>query len=317
MEKKQIKKTCRWIAFGLLLYTLLQNIVVMVDMVIKAVIIMMTTPDYAEAQQKLDGMLTHYLEDGTSMIVAVVLGTLFLWLWFVKKIGFKEIFKPGKPMTVKTFLKLLCLFMSVQFVFGYVYELMEWLLNLIGYSAEASMEMVTTSSSTISMFLYVAFIGPIVEELIYRGFVLRHLEKHGKMFAIIVSASLFGIMHANLPQNAFAFGVGLILAYVAMEYSVVWSIAIHIFNNFVLCELFNRVMEQCSEPVQTIGNMALLGIPFLISLGIVWHFRKGMKQYLVEHKTVEKSYLYAFTTVGMILFIGVELFTAIIMLQKL
>lgn len=317
MEKKEVKKTCRWVAFGLLLYTLIQNIVVFVDMVIKMVIIMITTSNYTEVEQRIEEMFTNYLEDGTSMIIAVLLGTLFLWLWFIKKVGFRDIFKRGKPMSVKTFLQLLCVFISVQFVFEYVYEFMEWTLNLIGYSAESSMEMATSTSTTVSMFLYAGIIGPIVEELIYRGFVLRHLEKYGKIFAIFVSAVLFGIMHANLPQGAFAFGVGLILGYVAMEYSVVWSIAIHIFNNLVLCDLLGMVLENYSEQIQNIVNMGLMGGAFLISLIIIWRFRKNIKQYLVEHKTVKKRYLYAFTTVGIILFIGIELLTAIIMLEKI
>lgn len=53
----------------------------------------------------------------------------------------------------------------------------------------------------------------------------------------------------------------------------------------------------------------------MASLVIIWHHRKRIKQYLVENKTQKKKYLYAFTTVGIVLFIVIELLTAILMLE--
>lgn len=58
--------------------------------------------------------------------------------------------------------------------------LLEGGLNLIRYTAVASEEAASSVSITVSMFLYAAIVGPIVEELIYRGFVLRSFEKYGK-----------------------------------------------------------------------------------------------------------------------------------------
>lgn len=315
-ERKDVKKVCRWVGFGLLLYTLILYAVVFADMIIRTVFIIIQDPSMETYDARFNAMVEELMESGLSMSIGVILGTLFLWLWFYKKVGFKNIFQSRKQMTVKRFLQFLCIFMGGQFVFDYVYQLMEWLLNLIGYTAEASMDIATSGSTTISMFLYAGIIGPIVEELVYRGFVMRHLEKHGKMFAIIVSAVLFGVMHANIPQGAFAFGVGLILAYVAIEYSVVWSIAIHIFNNLVLSELLGMALENCSELIQNIVYGGLLGGSFLVGLVILWLHRNSLKQYLVENKTKKKKYLYAFTTVAIILFIVLELLMGIMMLEK-
>lgn len=314
-EKKDVKKICRWVAFGLLLYTLLQYVVVFADMIIRIVLIIISTPDLEEQNQRMALLETELMESGLSMNISVVLGTLFLWLWFYNKVSFKSIFQAGKKMTVKKFIQFLCIFMGGQFVFDYVYQMMEWLLNLAGYTAEASMDMASSTSTTISMFLYAGIIGPIVEELVYRGFVLRHLEKHGKMFAIIVSAVLFGVMHGNIPQGAFAFGVGLILAYVAIEYSVVWSIAIHIFNNLILSDILGMMLQNCSELTQNLVYYGLMGVAFLVGLVILVLHRKRLKQYLAENKTRKKKYLYAFTTVGMIIFIVLELAVGIMMLE--
>lgn len=66
-----------------------------------------------------------------------------------------------------------------------------------------------------------------------RGFLMRRFEKYGKGFAVIVSAVLFGVMHGN-PLQIVMNAVGLILGYIAIEYSIKWSIILHIANNFIL-----------------------------------------------------------------------------------
>lgn len=44
------------------------------------------------------------------------------------------------------------------------------------------------------------FVIAIPEEIIYRGYIYNNFKKHNRMFAIIVSGILFGIMHAILPS---------------------------------------------------------------------------------------------------------------------
>ena len=54
------------------------------------------------------------------------------------------------------------------------------------------------------------------------------------------SALLFGVFHGNLVQIPFAFLVGLVLGYVAAEYSLGWCILLHWINNCVLGMLLER-----------------------------------------------------------------------------
>jgi len=77
----------------------------------------------------------------------------------------------------------------------------------------------------------ITVIGPILEEIIFRGAILRHLEPYGVNFAIVTQALLFGIYHLNLYQGPFAFLMGLILGYVALRFSIKWAILLHIANN--------------------------------------------------------------------------------------
>lgn len=77
-------------------------------------------------------------------------------------------------------------------------------LNIIGFSLMSSMEEASMNEETFFMLLYAAVIAPVSEELVYRGFVMSSIKKYGKVFAIVVSSVLFGVMHGNLPQALFA-----------------------------------------------------------------------------------------------------------------
>lgn len=57
-------------------------------------------------------------------------------------------------------------------------------------------------------------LGPLVEELVYRGFVFQRLCRKNAVAAVVGSAAVFGVMHLNLVQGIYAFAIGLVLAYV-------------------------------------------------------------------------------------------------------
>ena len=84
-------------------------------------------------------------------------------------------------------------------------------------------------------FMIAAFLAPVGEECFYRGIILRKAEKAFTfVMANIIQAALFGIMHGNLVQGAYAFALGLILGYVYHKYqSLVIPILFHMsFNIF-------------------------------------------------------------------------------------
>lgn len=63
--------------------------------------------------------------------------------------------------------------------------------------------------------LTLCMIGPVAEELVYRGFVYQRLRERGSQAAAAVwSAFLFGLMHFNLVQGVYAFILGILLAHI-------------------------------------------------------------------------------------------------------
>ncbi|WP_165820872.1 CPBP family intramembrane glutamic endopeptidase [Pueribacillus theae] len=81
------------------------------------------------------------------------------------------------------------------------------------------------------MVLYICIIGPVAEELIFRGLFLNRLSAKFKspIAAIIIANGMFAILHMD-PIGAFAFGVILSLIYFKTR-NLWWPILLHILNN--------------------------------------------------------------------------------------
>lgn len=83
------------------------------------------------------------------------------------------------------------------------------------------------------LFLIVAIVPPICEELAFRGFILSGLRHMGhKWRAIVVSSIFFGLAHALLQQSIGAALVGIVLGYLAVQCgSLLPPILYHILHN--------------------------------------------------------------------------------------
>lgn len=81
---------------------------------------------------------------------------------------------------------------------------------------------------------YVCLLGPILEEIIFRGFILRSMQKYGNLTAIIVSSILFSMFHLNLVQFINPILMGIVLAFITIKSKSIFpSIIAHIFNNTI------------------------------------------------------------------------------------
>lgn len=139
------------------------------------------------------------------------------------------------------------------------------------------------------MFVAVSFTGPIMEELLYRGVVLRALRRHGRIFAIVTSAMLFALMHHSFDQGIMAFFTGLVFGYVALEYSLGWSMLLHILTNLLSAVqavtgpyLSNAANEIIGWSTPVIGVVAFVAFIAL--------FRREMGDYLRAHCSAKGSY---------------------------
>ena len=108
-------------------------------------------------------------------------------------------------------------------------------------------------------------IGPLSEEVIFRGAIERRLlEKNwNPWFAIVISAALFAVSHLNFAQGLTAFVIGIFMGWVYYRTRSIWVTAlIHMVNNTVACLISLMGPESMSDEAFTLPLS--IGIPALI-----------------------------------------------------
>ena len=246
-------------------------------------------------------------------IAAMLVGFAILAAWKGSAYWKQELFVKEKSMRAGTFLCFLVFCMGAQMVNTLWVSLLEYLMNLGGSSVMPVLEQVSGSSNTFSMFLYASILAPIGEELLFRGFLLRSLRPFGKRFAVLGSALLFGLFHGNLLQAPYALAVGLLLGYVAVEYSLVWSIAVHMFNNLVLADLLSRLTASWSEMAYGVLNLILFGGSALASVILIVRNRNKIRDYCQSEWMDRRCLKCFFTNAGILTFMVITCISMAIM----
>ena len=118
--------------------------------------------------------------------------------------------------------------------------------------------------------LYVCVLGPVLEEVIFRGFLLKGLQRFGVSFAAVFTALLFTLYHMNLVQLFVPLIMGLFLAQLTIRTgSLIPAICCHILNNSfaTLADMIMPASDIWSWVFLIIESAVFIGI-----LGIFWVF---------------------------------------------
>ncbi len=117
--------------------------------------------------------------------------------------------------------------------------------------------------------LVVVIIGPIIEELLFRKFMIDRFAKYGDALAIIFSAVAFGLFHGNFYQFFYAALLGLVLGYIYTKTgNIYYTIIMHMLVNFLgsvavmpiieMQELVLSLMESANIEETLKGNIHAL-----------------------------------------------------------
>ena len=85
--------------------------------------------------------------------------------------------------------------------------------------------------------------------------------------------------------------MGLILGYIAIEYSIKWSIILHIANNFILGDVIGGLFGLLPDDVEGIAFTVFLGIGFVIGFVLLIIRRKEWISWLKENAAPGSYYL--------------------------
>lgn len=164
----------------------------------------------------------------------------------------KDIFSKSKS-TKKFILLGTVSCIGVGMVSSVIYAIYSTILEFGGITIpQPDFSLPTESKYLILFLIYVCFLGPVLEEIIFRGFILKSMQRFGNLTAIIVSSILFSMFHLNLVQFVNPVLMGIVLAFIAIKSkSIVPSIIAHVFNNSITFAI---------TAVSTLKRPLLLGI---------------------------------------------------------
>lgn len=169
-------------------------------------------------------------------------GCVFATVMQLKGLTYRELFHPAATSMRATAVALvpwvLLLVPALVFVISMVVTIVTQAFPLSD-SQQAMFERM--GADDLATMLLACVIAPVVEEMLFRGIILRgFLRRYGRAQAIWASAALFGMAHLNIYQ----FGAGLLLGAVsgwlyARSRSLVPCIALHASYNTALNLLAN------------------------------------------------------------------------------
>lgn len=147
-------------------------------------------------------------------------------------------------------------------------------------SAESYESMVQGLVESPFAFIVIGIIAPIVEDLIFRGFILNELRKdYSLKTALIIQAVLFGVMHLNVAQGLYAVLAGLVLGLIAVEAkSVIPAIIGHIVMNSSALLLSNVQEDTLATLFLPIVMMSVFFMFFAVRRAV-----RGIKASAVEN----------------------------------
>lgn len=169
-------------------------------------------------------------------LILIVSGAITLLTYFIvtlvrKKNMFKEI--SLHKMSFKGVFSVVFMGLSFNFIVMLVMSSLPF--------PEAMMENYETTSSLVVgtsgvlAWISTVLMAPIVEEVVFRGFVYSRLkEGTGMIAAVIVTSLLFGVVHGTVIWAAYAFVISLAFIFVRERFYSLWaSILFHVAFNFV------------------------------------------------------------------------------------
>lgn len=184
-------------------------------------------------------------------------------LWYYFGCGRKKIVNPLRVIHAKTFVVILVMALGMCLFANGIVLAEEFLLPAL---FQQYMELLDQAGFGVNPLTVIASIlaAPIGEEILCRGIIFHYAGKATEgmsnrraafWIANVVQALLFGIMHGNITQGAYAFVLGLALGYLRFRYDSLYaSMLAHFLVNF----LSNFIMGFLVIPESMFGAVILL-----------------------------------------------------------
>lgn len=312
---QQVRKDIGLFSALCLLYVI---VMAMVGLIYQTIVTLFQASRYFGNLEKIQKATENFMaRDGSYYLIAICVGVFIFWVYRDGKLFKSDLRMQKRAMTSKTFGIVLSFLLLGQLGFVLFNQIFETIFNLFGFTMLKAVESASAGSDSVSMFLYASFFGPVSEELIFRGAGLRTFGKYGKIFAILMSSLLFGLFHGNFPQFFFATFVGIIFSYVTLEYSILWAMAFHIFNNLVIGDGLTYVYSFLPDSAASLLHLIILLIGASIAAIFLFKNKTYIKRYVRENCAYPGAYRQAFRSVWFWLFACLMCLTSLTLIRHL
>ncbi|NLP25893.1 MAG: CPBP family intramembrane metalloprotease [Clostridiales bacterium] len=183
-----------------------------------------------------------------------------------------------KPQATKGFIaKWTVITMGLSHATNYIFTIIFLIIQAITGKTLNAISLIAedTIFDKIVMFITIAFLAPIFEELLFRGTLLTHTIKYGRWFAIIVTGCTFGLFHQNYQQIFYASVMGILACFLAIKTkSIITPMIIHFSFNLIgaiqsmfLSGIDLAILESTDTDLLT--KYIFDNIPIFIGIGIM------------------------------------------------
>lgn len=211
-----------------------------------------------EYQEKLN----NYINSKALLIIII---TMIIFIPILYK-AFKK-YKKENNFKLKNIVEPILYGISISLIFNI---LLFYLNNIFNFTNKFELN----SLPIIVQLITSGICGPILEELIFRGIVYNKLKTFNKnMTAIILCSVIFGLIHFDIINGIYAFGVSFILIYLYEKYkSLKAPIIMHIALNSTIILMSSLIIKDF-----IVFNLYLLIVSIFILLVLKMFIKKEDK----------------------------------------
>lgn len=294
-ERRRIRHYFNIVGGGIFLHFLLSGGIMMLILELLQSIVMrkegVSVPD--ASVQYLLGLENFFNNSsiliGINMLVLMVCSIfIFIVGSKVSKIKISSYFNTS-GLTFKAIAVYCIISFFIRYIGGFAGLGFEMIFNDVDMSVGTEMMNYQSPKTILLTVVYTCLVAPIIEELMYRGFVMKNLSRVSQRFGIIMSALLFGLMHGNVSQFIFAFFMGLFLAHIDIKHnSLIPSILVHAFvNTFSIVISYSGALKN----VFATSIIAILMVTFSIAgmILLIGFYKKNRLPFTMPHQKLRNG----------------------------
>lgn len=177
-----------------------------------------------------------------SMIPMYLVGMPILIL-LVKRVPAVKLEK--HPMKPGHFILAVIMTFAIMYVSNIIGNIFTTIIGLLkgGAVENVALDMIS-GLNLFWVFAYTVICAPIMEEYIFRKLIVDRTVRYGQGVAVLLSGFMFGLFHGNLNQFAYAFTLGMFLAFLYVKTGKLkLTIAIHMMVNFMGGVVSSLIMQ--------------------------------------------------------------------------